>query len=178
MRNPAHGKGYKKGGLAYAKVGSSLRGPPGFSRASTTKTRVCLLYCVMLSTYSSDINRRLSPHHLFLEKVIQSFQIISLLGIIRVFQSKNPSDGFLACLLDSYSCACDCLWPPDPQEAQEATSQECRGFRGVKIIRIGLLRVSFVEPILAAKFSYLLFVDIVGIYNKQVVDLVLATLDL
>ena len=33
------------------------------------KTRVCLLYCVMLSTYSSDINRGLSPHHLFLEKV-------------------------------------------------------------------------------------------------------------
>ena len=41
----------------------------GFSRASTPKTRVCLLYCVMLSTYSSDINRGLSPHHLFLEKV-------------------------------------------------------------------------------------------------------------
>ena len=26
---------------------------------------------------------------------------------------KNPSDGFLACLQDSYSCACDCLRPPD-----------------------------------------------------------------
>ena len=33
------------------------------------KTRICLLYCVMLSAYSSDINRVLSPHHLFLEKV-------------------------------------------------------------------------------------------------------------
>ena len=33
------------------------------------KTRVCLLYCVMLSTYSSVINRGLSPHHLFLEKI-------------------------------------------------------------------------------------------------------------
>ena len=43
--------------------------PPGFSWASTPKARVCLLYCVMLSTYSSDINRGLSPHHLFLEKV-------------------------------------------------------------------------------------------------------------
>ena len=30
------------------------------------------------------------------------------------------------------------------------------------------LKVSFVEPILAAKFSYLLFVDIVGIEKKQV----------
>ena len=69
VMNPASGKGHEEGGLAYAKAGSSLRGPPGFSRASTPKTRVCLLYCVMLSTYSSDINRRLSPHHLFLEKV-------------------------------------------------------------------------------------------------------------
>ena len=33
------------------------------------QTRVCLLYCVMLSTYSSNINRGLFPHHLFLEKV-------------------------------------------------------------------------------------------------------------
>ena len=48
---------------------SGLRGTPGFSWASTPKTRVCLLYCVMLSTYSSDINRGLSPHYLFLEKV-------------------------------------------------------------------------------------------------------------
>ena len=27
MRNPAHGKGHEEGGLAYAKVGASLRGP-------------------------------------------------------------------------------------------------------------------------------------------------------
>ena len=33
------------------------------------KTRICLLYYVMLSTYSSVINRGLSPHHLFLEKI-------------------------------------------------------------------------------------------------------------
>ena len=45
----------------YAKVGTSLRGPPGDSQASTPKTRVCLLYCVMLSTYSSDINRGAVP---------------------------------------------------------------------------------------------------------------------
>ena len=43
--------------------------PLGFSRASTPKTRVCLLYCIMPFTNSSDINRGLSPHHLFLEKV-------------------------------------------------------------------------------------------------------------
>ena len=32
-----------------------------------------------------------------------------------------------------------------------------------KIIRIGLIKGFIVEPILAAKFSYLLLVDIVGI---------------
>ena len=48
---------------------SSLRGPPGFSQASTPKHRVCLLYYIMPFTYSSDVNRGLSPHHLFLEKV-------------------------------------------------------------------------------------------------------------
>ena len=26
---------------------------------------------------------------------------------------QNPSDGFLACLPDSYSCTCECLRPPD-----------------------------------------------------------------
>ena len=39
----ARGKGHEEGGLAYAKAGSSLRSPPGNSRASTPKTRVCLL---------------------------------------------------------------------------------------------------------------------------------------
>ena len=43
--------------------------PLEFPEHPPPKTRVCLLYCVMLSTYSSDINRGLSPHHLFLEKV-------------------------------------------------------------------------------------------------------------
>ena len=36
-------------------------------------------------------------------------------------------------------------------------------FGELKIIRIELVKSFIVEPILAAKFSYLLFVDIVGI---------------
>ena len=39
----ASGKGHEEGGLVYAKAGSSLRSLPGNSRASTPKTRVCLL---------------------------------------------------------------------------------------------------------------------------------------
>ena len=68
VRNSAHGKGHEEGGSAYAKAGSSLRRHP-VPKHLPLKPRVCLLYCVMLSTYSSDINRGLSPYHLFLEKV-------------------------------------------------------------------------------------------------------------
>ena len=44
--------------------------------------------------------------------------------------------------------------------------KHCRNvepFEELKIIRIELIKGFIVEPILAAKFSYLLFVDIVGI---------------
>ena len=43
VRSSTHDKGHEEGGSAYARVGSSLRSPPGNSRASTPKTRVCLL---------------------------------------------------------------------------------------------------------------------------------------
>ena len=69
VRNPAHGKGHKEGGSAYANAGSSLRGPPGNSRASTPKTRVCLPYCIMPFTNSSDVNRRLFPTNFFWKKL-------------------------------------------------------------------------------------------------------------
>ena len=66
---PPMAKVMRKEAWQNAKAGSGLRGPPGLSQASIPQTRVCLLYCVMLSTSSSDINRGLSPHHLFLEKI-------------------------------------------------------------------------------------------------------------
>ena len=43
VRNSAHDKGHEEGGSAYAKAGSSLRSPPGNSRASTPQIWVCLL---------------------------------------------------------------------------------------------------------------------------------------
>ena len=42
-------------------------------------------------------------------------------------------------------------------------SRNVEPFEELKIIRIELVKGFIVEPILAAKFSYLLFVDIVGI---------------
>ena len=98
MGNPAHGKGHEERGLAKHKGRIRPRGPLGFSRAFTPKTRVCLLYYIMPFNYSSNINRGLSPYHLFREKVNLELLDNKSLGIIRVFQSKNPSDGFLACL--------------------------------------------------------------------------------
>ena len=43
VRSSAHGKCHEEGGSAYAKVGLSLRSPPGNSWASIPKNRVCLL---------------------------------------------------------------------------------------------------------------------------------------
>ena len=67
VRNSARGKGHEEGGSAYAKVGSSLRSPPGNSRASTPKTRACLLYCFVLSPTPLTL-REAVPHHLFRRK--------------------------------------------------------------------------------------------------------------
>ena len=36
-RHSTRDRGYEEGGSAYAKAGSSLRSPPGYSRASTPK---------------------------------------------------------------------------------------------------------------------------------------------
>ena len=70
MRNPAHGKGHEEGSLTKCKGVIRLqRFPLEFPEHPPPKTRVCLLYCVMLSTSSSVVNRGLSPHHLFLEKL-------------------------------------------------------------------------------------------------------------
>ena len=63
-------QGHVEGSLTKCEDVIRLQGfPLEFLEHPPPKTRFCLLYCVMLSTYSSDINKGLSPHHLFLEKV-------------------------------------------------------------------------------------------------------------
>ena len=63
LRPSAHGKSHEEGGSIYTKAGSSLRSPPGNSRASTPKTSLpTLLLCAL--TYTSDFTRAV-PHHLF-----------------------------------------------------------------------------------------------------------------
>ena len=68
VRNSARGKGHEEGGSAYyAKAGSSLRSPPRNSRASAPKTRVCLLYCFVLSPTPLTLWGAV-PHYLSLKK--------------------------------------------------------------------------------------------------------------
>ena len=63
-------QGHEEGSLTKCKDVIRLQVfPLEFPEHPRPKNRVCLLYCVMLSTYSSVINRGLSPHHLFLEKL-------------------------------------------------------------------------------------------------------------
>ena len=61
VRNSAHGKGHEEGGSAYAKAGSSLRSPPGNSRASTPQNQSLptLLLCAL--TYTSDFTGGCPP---------------------------------------------------------------------------------------------------------------------
>ena len=63
VKNSACGKGHEEGGSTYSKVGSSLRSPPGNSRASTPKTRACLLYYFVLSPTPLTLWGAV-PHHL------------------------------------------------------------------------------------------------------------------
>ena len=64
VRSSARGKGHEEGRSAYAKAGSSLRSPPGYSRASTppNQSLPTLLLCAL--TYTSDFTGAVPHHHL------------------------------------------------------------------------------------------------------------------
>ena len=93
VRNSAHGKGHEQGGLAYAKAWSSLRKPPVPSRASNPKTIVCFMLSPTPLTlrgalphnhFSRRRNKRAAPRQL------------KFLGVTRVFQLTDSSEGHLA----------------------------------------------------------------------------------
>ena len=54
VRSSTCGKGHEEGGLAYAKVGLSLRSPPGYSWASTPQNQSLptLLLCALTSDFT------------------------------------------------------------------------------------------------------------------------------
>ena len=86
---------------------------------------------------------------------------------MRVLQSRNPSDGFLACLtgLSSRTLTATHVIVYSLLTTRGTGSlkhyRNVEPFEELKMIRIEPVKGFMVEPILAAKFSYLLFVDIV-----------------
>ena len=67
VRSSTHDKGHEEGGLAYAKAGSSLRSPPGNSRASTPQNQSLPTFCFVLSPTPLTLWGAV-PHYLSLKK--------------------------------------------------------------------------------------------------------------
>ena len=78
VRNSARGKGHEEGGFGICK-GRIEPQETSCSRASTPKTRVCLLYCFMLSPTPLTL-RGAVPHHLLGEGVNLQLQLIKIPG--------------------------------------------------------------------------------------------------
>ena len=67
MRSSTRDKGHEEVGSAYAKAGSSLRSPPGNSRASTPQNQSLPTFCFVLSPTPLTL-RGAVPHYLSLKK--------------------------------------------------------------------------------------------------------------
>ena len=80
VRTSTHGKGHEEGGSTYAKVGSSLRSPPGYSRASTPKNQSLptLLLCDLTSDFSGGCPP--PPSRSLCQRVNLQLQLIKFLG--------------------------------------------------------------------------------------------------
>ena len=89
VRNSAHGKGHEEGGSAYAKAGSSLRSPPGYSRASTPKNQSLstLLLCALTSDFTGGCPP--PPSRSLCQRVNLQLQLIKVPGQLGVFKSKR-----------------------------------------------------------------------------------------
>ena len=97
VRNPTCGKGHEEGGLTYTKAGSGLRGPPGLLEHSPQNQSLpALLHYAfyLLSWHYWGLSLTTS----LWKGANLELQLINLLGVTKVFLSKNSSDGSLACL--------------------------------------------------------------------------------
>ena len=77
------------GRVLVGQASQNSRGPLWACLSIYPKTRVCLFYCFMTFTNSSDSHGGLSPTTFSLKEINLELYLISLLGIIGVFQS-NP----------------------------------------------------------------------------------------
>ena len=100
MGNPACGKGHEEGGLIKRKGGIRPQGSPldFLEHLPPEPKSVCFTILCFPPTLLT-LTGGCPPATFFWKKLIWSFQVISLLGTIRVFQSRNPSGSFLTCLI-------------------------------------------------------------------------------
>ena len=69
VRNPTHGKGHEEGGLTLCKGEIKPQGSPWRFSSIYPQNQSLPTLLHYAFTNSSDVNRGLSPNHLFLEKV-------------------------------------------------------------------------------------------------------------
>ena len=158
-----------------AKAGSSLRSPPGNSRASTPQTRVCLLYCCVLSPLTL---RGLSPTtiSLSLKRVNLQLQLISswALGVFKskpLRQLSNSPDKFTRTPTAMHTIVYSLSASRGMGSLRYSNSLE--PLRELETVRIKLVKDFIDEPMLAAKFPHPLYcilecvlINIVGMQKK------------
>ena len=161
---------------------SGLEGTPWICLRVYPKTRVCLFYCFMTFTNSSDSHGlggrgRLSPTTFSLKGINLKLQLISLLGIIGEFQSKplrwlsNLPDRFTQTPTAMHMILYSLPTVRGMGSLRYSNSIEPR--RELEIVRIQLVEDFIIEPMLAAKFPHSLYcilgsvlVNIVGMQKK------------
>ena len=79
-RHSTRDKGHEEGGSAYAKAGSSLGSPPGYSRASTPQNQS--LSTLLLCAFTSDFTGGCPPppSRSLCQKANLQLQLIKFLG--------------------------------------------------------------------------------------------------
>ena len=116
--------------------------PRGLSWASTPKLESVRFIKLYLSPTLLTLTGAI-PHHLSLKRVNLELQIISLLGVTRVFQSKNSSDGSLACLTSLSGLLKPHMWlftASQPWEARDTLNfLNTESFEKLEIISVVLV---------------------------------------
>ena len=148
-------------------------GGPGNSRASTPQTRVCLLYCFVLSPLT--LWGAVPHHHLSLWKRVNlQLQLIKFLGVTSVLVHKplrwlsNLPDRFTQTPTAMHTIVYSL--PATRGMGSLRYSNTIEPLRELEIVRIELVEDFIVEPMLAAKFPHPLYcvlgsilINIVGI---------------
>ena len=163
MGDPTHDKVMWK---RTVKQGFRTQGAPQAFSSIYPKTRICLFYCFMTFTNSSDINRGLTLTSFLWKK--NQLRVIAnkSLGHDRSVSIQTPLMALQFAWQvypDSCSYAYDCSQPPNCERHGKPKNTD--PFEELKTIRIVLLQDFIVEPMLAAKFPYLLSTVHLGVHQ-------------